>query len=679
METPCISRLFQARSRPWAGPREATGNRRDTLSPRFQEVAVSERETESFEFQAEVKQLLDLMIHSLYSNTDVFLRELISNASDALDRLRFAGLTNSDLLPDDELEIALRIHPEERLLTVSDNGVGMSRDEVVRDIGTIAKSGAAEFLAALKEKQGKEVPPELIGQFGVGFYASFMAADRVTVLTRKAGEDAATHWESTGAGGFSVEEKSRPTAGTDVTLHLKPAGGDGATADYANEWVLRQIVRKYSDFVAYPIRLEVVGAEKPEGGNEPLNSMKAIWTRPASEVSEDEHKEFYKHISHDWSDPLLHVSTRIEGTFDATALLYVPSVAPYDLYHREMAHRGIQLYVKRVFVMDECRELMPEYLRFVKGVVDAEDLSLNVSREMLQQDRQIEAIRKHLVKKVLEALGDLKRTDFERYLGFFAQFGPVLKEGMLDPREKRERVLDLVLCVSTAEAGKLTGVAEAVDRMPDDQDVIYFAPPRGVQGEGEPGPALHRPCRRDLARAEPAGVPGQAVAVGGPGRRPARHRRGAEGGRSGAQAGRGRVRRPRRAPPRRLAGPGEGGPPLAAAHLVARLPRDRGRRDRPTHRGDPAPGGARGAADEADPRGQSVPPAAGEAEEPLRRRCEGPPRHRIRRAAPRPGAAGRGRPARRPGGLQPQARGPDDPGALIPGTVALASRGIAVG
>jgi len=435
---------------------------------------VNERKTDSFEFQAEVKQLLDLMIHSLYSNTDVFLRELISNSSDALDRLRFAGLTNPDLLPDGELGIVLRVDPEERRLTVSDNGIGMSRDEVVRDIGTIAKSGTAEFLAALKEKRGKEVPPELIGRFGVGFYASFMVSDRVTLLTRKAGEESATRWESTGEGGFTVEETSRPTAGTDVTLHLKPAGGDGSTADYANEWVLRETVRKFSDFVAYPIRLEIAGSDKPAGGDEPLNSMKAIWTRPAGEVSEDEHKEFYKHVSHDWNDPLLHVATRIEGTFDATALLYVPSVAPWDLYHREMAHRGIQLYVKRVFVMDECRELMPEYLRFVKGVVDAEDLSLNVSREMLQQDRQIEAIRKHLVKKVLEALADLQRTDFEKYLGFFAQFGPVLKEGLLDPREKRERILDLVLCTSTTEEGKRTSLAESVERMPDDQDVIYF-------------------------------------------------------------------------------------------------------------------------------------------------------------------------------------------------------------
>jgi molecular chaperone HtpG len=435
---------------------------------------MSDMKIESFEFQTEVKQLLDLMIHSLYSNPDVFLRELISNASDALDRLRFAGLTKPEWLPDGELGITLRIDPEERMLTVSDCGIGMSREEVVLNIGTIAKSGTAEFMAALKKKQGKEIPPELIGQFGVGFYASFMAADRVTVTTRKAGEDTATRWESTGEGGFEISEVERASTGTDVTLHLKDAGGDAETPDYANEWGLRQIVRKYSDFVSYPIRLEIIGGEKSDAGDEALNSMKAIWTRPDDEVSEDEHGEFYKHISHDRSDPLLHVRTRIEGNFEATALLYVPSVAPFDLYHREMAHRGIQLYVKRIFIMDECRELMPEYLRFVKGVVDAEDLSLNVSREMLQQDRQIEAIRKHLVKKILEALGDLKQSDEEKYLGFYSQFGPVLKEGMLDPREKRERILDLVLCASSINEGKLGSLAAAVDRIPEDQEVIYF-------------------------------------------------------------------------------------------------------------------------------------------------------------------------------------------------------------
>jgi molecular chaperone HtpG len=435
---------------------------------------MSDTKTESFEFQTEVKQLLDLMIHSLYSNPDVFLRELISNASDALDRLRFAGLTKAELLPESELGITLRIDPEQRLLTVSDCGIGMSREEVVQNIGTIARSGTAEFMAALKQKQGTEIPPELIGQFGVGFYASFMAADRVSVTTRKAGADTATRWESTGEGGFEISETERATAGTDVTLHLKAAGGDAGTPDYANEWGLRQIVRKYSDFVSYPIRLEIIGGEKGEDSDEPLNSMKAIWTRPDDDVSEEEHGEFYKHISHDWNDPLLHVRTRIEGNFEATALLYVPSVAPFDLYHREMAHRGIQLYVKRIFIMDECRELMPEYLRFVKGVVDAEDLSLNVSREMLQQDRQIEAIRKHLVKKILETLGELKQNDEEKYLGFYSQFGPVLKEGLLDPREKHERILDLVLCASTTNGSKLGSLAEAVDRIPEDQEVIYF-------------------------------------------------------------------------------------------------------------------------------------------------------------------------------------------------------------
>jgi len=438
---------------------------------------MSRTTTESFEFQAEVKQLLDLMIHSLYSNTEVFLRELISNASDALDRRRFAGLTNPDLLPDEPLAIELRVDTADRTLTVTDNGIGMTRDEIVANIGTIAKSGTAEFARTLKAKQGSEVPPELIGQFGVGFYASFMVADRVSVLSRKAGEESATHWESTGEGGFTIESATRPAAGTDIVLHLKPAGGDDDAPDYTDEFLLKRIVRKYSDFVAYPIRLHVVGADGKEtesAESEPLNSMKAIWTRADDEVTEDEHNEFYKHIAHDWTDPLLHVSTRIEGNFEATALLYLPSVAPYDLYHREMSHRGIQLYVKRIFIMDECRELMPEYLRFVKGVVDAEDLSLNVSREMLQQDRQIEAIRKHLVKKVLEALARLKRDDFEAYLGFYKQFGPVLKEGMLDPSEKRERILDLMLCTSTEDTGKLVSVSDVVEQMPDDRDTIYF-------------------------------------------------------------------------------------------------------------------------------------------------------------------------------------------------------------
>ena len=430
---------------------------------------------EKFEFQAEVKQLLDLMIHSVYSNQDVFLRELISNASDACDRLRFEGLTHSDLLPDEPFSVQLHVDQEARNLSVSDNGVGMSREEIVKNIGTIAKSGTAEFLRSMSKSNGadRKISLELIGQFGVGFYASFMVADEITVLTRKAGESGATRWTSSGDGSYEIEEAERDGAGTTIRLKLKPAEGDDAIADYTDEWLLRQIVKRYSDFVAYPIQLKIEGADPPTS-TEPLNSMKAIWRRAAEEVSDEEYAEFYKHIAHDWNAPLLHLSSRIEGNFEARALLYLPSVSPFDLYHREMAHRGIQLYVKRIFIMDECRDLMPEYLRFVKGVVDAEDLSLNVSREMLQQNVQIEIIRKHLVKKVLDALKELKESDGEKYRGFWAQFGPVIKEGLLDLSQKRERILDLVLCESTTEESGFTSLAKAVSRMPEDQPFIYY-------------------------------------------------------------------------------------------------------------------------------------------------------------------------------------------------------------
>ena len=355
---------------------------------------------ESHDFQAEAKQLLDLMIHSLYSHKEVFLRELISNASDAIDKRRFLALTDATLKSDDDYCIELVADPEARTLSISDNGIGMSREEVARNLGTIARSGSSEFLreVASSEGAGEEGSPDLIGQFGVGFYTAFMVAKKDTVLTRLAGEAGATLWESEGGGSYTLGEAERSAAGTTVTLELRDVDALAGVSDYSDEWVVRGVVKKYSDFVAHPIVLRVLGKEEAEGNEEPLNSMKAIWTQPEDEVSEDEHRDFYKHISHDWKDPLLHLATRIEGNFEARALLYIPSVAPFDLYHRDMAHRGIQLYVKRVFVMDECRELMPEYLRFVKGVVDAEDVSLNVSREMLQQDRQIQAIRKHLVK-----------------------------------------------------------------------------------------------------------------------------------------------------------------------------------------------------------------------------------------------------------------------------------------
>jgi molecular chaperone HtpG len=349
----------------------------------------------------------------------------------------------------------------------------MSRDDVVKNIGTIAKSGTAEFMRSLSKNADPEVSPELIGQFGVGFYASFMVANEITVLTRKVGEDEATRWASSGDGSYEIEAAERDCAGTTVRLQLKAAEGDDAIADYTDATLLRQIVMRFSDFVAYPIHLKVEGADPPTS-TEPLNSMKAIWRRPAEEVSDEEYAEFYKHIAHDWNEPLLHCATQIEGNFEARALLYLPSHAPFDLYHREMVHRGIQLYVKRVFIMDECRDLMPEYLRFVKGVVDAEDLSLNVSREMLQRNAQIEVIRKHLVKKVLDALNELKEDDREKYREFWAQFGPVIKEGLLDLSQKRERILDLVLCESTAEGNRVTSLSEAVARMPEEQQPIYY-------------------------------------------------------------------------------------------------------------------------------------------------------------------------------------------------------------
>jgi molecular chaperone HtpG len=440
---------------------------------------------ETHAFQAETQKLLGLMIHSLYSNKEVFLRELISNASDALDRRRFQALRSPALQTESELGIELVADRAARTLTIADNGIGMTRAELIEHLGTIARSGTLEFLKTTN--QGGDAAPDLIGQFGVGFYASFMVADEVEVVSRKAGEEAATRWISKGAGEYGLEDATRETAGTTIRLHLKAVDSDAGIADFCDEWVLRQVVRKYSDFVAYPIRLTLVEPATAEGDDAatgglptrrsldaPLNSMKAIWTRPESEVEASEFDEFYKHVTHDHTSPMLRVATSIEGTFEARALLFVPSRAPYDLYHRERRHNGVQLYVRRVFIMDECRELLPDWLRFVRGVVDAEDLSLNVSREMLQQDRQIQAIRKHLVKKVVERLKKLLQDDRETYEKFWAQFGPVVKEGLLDFGEDRERIFDLVLAPSSADETKLVSLAEYVERMPAGQDAIYF-------------------------------------------------------------------------------------------------------------------------------------------------------------------------------------------------------------
>ncbi|MBS1123977.1 MAG: htpG [Deltaproteobacteria bacterium] len=418
--------------------------------------------SERREFQAEVKQLLDLVVHSLYSDKDIFLRELVSNASDALDKLRFEQLTTPELRIG-EPGIRIELDPEQRTLSIADNGIGMSRDEVVQNIGTIAKSGTKEFLAAVKEARKSEVPPELIGQFGVGFYSAFMVATTVTLVTRRAGQDRATRWESTGDGTYTIGDAERTEPGTTVTLQLRPLSDDEALADYTTESVIEGIIKRYSDFVGYPIRL----------GDRTLNSMKAIWDRPKAEVTETEYREFYRHISHDWTDPLRSIPVRMEGTIEAYALLYIPSKAPFDLYSAEMK-RGLQLYVKRVFVMDECKELLPSYLRFVRGVVDAHDLSLNVSREILQKDRQIAIIRKQLVKKVLATLEDMKRDQPADYQKFWSELGPAVKEGMLSPDGDHDKLLDLVLAPSTAHPTEPTSLEQYVSRMKEGQEAIYL-------------------------------------------------------------------------------------------------------------------------------------------------------------------------------------------------------------
>ena len=416
---------------------------------------------ERHEFQTEVRELLDLMIHSLYSHKDVFLRELISNASDALDKARFAALRQPEVIPAGELEISIAVDAAARTLSVQDNGIGMSREEVVDNLGTIARSGTREFLRTVRDAKAATAP-ELIGQFGVGFYASFMVADRITVVTRRAGTEEATRWESTGDGGYTVGAGERDGAGTTVTLHLKPKDEEDGLADYTEAPVLKDLVKRYSDFVAYPIRL----------GGETLNSMKAIWARGKDEVSEEEHREFYKHISHDWNDPLEHVTVQIEGGVEARALLYIPSKAPFDLHHRDGGGRGLSLYVKRIFIMDDWRELLPPHLRFVRGVVSSDDLSLNVSREILQKDRQVQAIRRHLVRRILAALKEMKEQRPEKYRTFWTEFGAVLKEGLMGFEDGQDRILDLVMAPST-EASEPTSLGDYVSRMKEGQPAIY--------------------------------------------------------------------------------------------------------------------------------------------------------------------------------------------------------------
>ena len=445
---------------------------------------------ETHQFKTEVQQMLKLIINSMYSNKEIFLRELISNSSDAIDKLRFESQTSPDILGDDT-EFKIRIIPDaiKQTLEISDNGIGMTHDEVIENIGTIAQSGTGAFLEALEAAQNSDIlAPELIGQFGIGFYSAFMAAEKIVLITRQAGSESATRWESHGDGSYTIEETTRESRGTSIILELKKLKKD--EQDFTDEWTIKSIIKQHSDFVHYPIVMDVEKDEpipkedqiidkdgKPIGETtkkvikeETLNSMQAIWTKAKDEVSEKEHKEFYQHISHDWNPPLKWLHMKFEGATEYTALLYLPSKAPFDLFHDTKGH-GIHLYSRRVFIMDDCKELMPEYLKFIKGVVDAPDLDLNVSREILQQNSLIRNIRRNLVKKVFELLKDMEKDDYEK---FYEEFGSILKVGIHTDFENKNKISELIRYKTTKSDGKLVSLKEYVANMNEEQKNIYY-------------------------------------------------------------------------------------------------------------------------------------------------------------------------------------------------------------
>ena len=431
---------------------------------------------ETLGFKTEVKQLLHLMIHSLYSNKEIFLRELISNASDACDKLRFEALQNDALFEGNaDLGVHIDFDSEARTLTIEDNGIGMNREEVINHLGTIAKSGTAEFLSKLSGDQKKD--SQLIGQFGVGFYSAFIVADKVTVETRRAGDDASEGvcWESAGEGEFTLESIDKAERGTRITLHLKEDD-----AEFADSFRLRSLIKKYSDHIAVPVYLPQEVSEDDADGEkkqipEAVNQAKALWTRSKSDLSDDEYKEFYKHVSHDWNDPLLWLHNRVEGKLDYTSLLYIPAKAPFDIWNRD-ATRGLKLYVQRVFIMDDAEQFLPLYLRFVKGVLDSNDLSLNVSREILQKDKQVDSLRSALVKRVLDSLEKLAKNEPEKYQSFWDEFGDVLKEGPAEDFANREKIAKLFRFATTKSdsAVQNVGLEDYIARMREGQKKIYY-------------------------------------------------------------------------------------------------------------------------------------------------------------------------------------------------------------
>jgi len=438
------------------------------------ETATNSKETRGF--QSEVKQLLHLMIHSLYSNKEIFLRELISNASDATDKLRFKALSNPDLYQGDaDLSIKLSFDAETNTITVSDNGIGMDRDSVIDNLGTIAKSGTKDFFAQLSTEQVKD--SQLIGQFGVGFYSAFIVSDAVTVRTRAAGDGAeqAVQWHSQGEGEYTIESITKETRGTDIILHMREDG-----KEFLSEWRLKELVSKYSDHIGTPVYIQTVkrdeeGKETGEKEWEKINKAEALWTRNKSDISDDEYKEFYKHVSSDFADPSVWSHNRVEGKNDYTSLLYIPSKAPWDMMNRDHRH-GLKLYVQRVFIMDDAEQFMPSYLRFVRGLIDSNDLPLNVSREILQDNKVTQSLRNACTKRILTMLERLSKNDEEKYQSFWKEFGLVMKEGPAEDSVNKEKIAGLLRFASTnvESADQNVGLKSYVERMKDGQDKIYY-------------------------------------------------------------------------------------------------------------------------------------------------------------------------------------------------------------
>jgi molecular chaperone HtpG len=438
---------------------------------------------ETLNFQTETKELLNLMIHSIYTHKEIFLRELISNASDALDKLKFKALTDQDILKDDnEFKIEIFINKEKNTITIKDNGIGMTHDEVISNIGTIAKSGSRAFTEALKEAKNNNDDLSIIGQFGVGFYSSFMVANKITLKTKTPDSDTGVKWVSTGEGSFTIEDTKKSSRGTEVILHLRPEENkEDSNAEYLEEYKIKELIQKYSDYVRYPILLEVTKTVEDEETKEKIetveqekiNSQTPLWKKSKTDITEEEYNEFYQGKFHDWVDPLKTIHFKVEGNLDYAALLYIPSKTPMDFYSKEF-EKGLQLYSKNVFIMEKCKELIPDHFRFIKGLVDSPDLSLNISREILQQNRELKVISKNLEKKIQRELEKMLKTDRDEYIKFWSEFGINIKGGIYEDFGRHKDTLKNLLIFNTTKNENMTTLEEYKDRMPEDQKHIYY-------------------------------------------------------------------------------------------------------------------------------------------------------------------------------------------------------------